>query len=356
MPDFYEIDFLPVHTSKSGDAIAIRFQIGANWWVHVVDGGYASTATDMAVHVRQAYGTNCINRIVVTHPDQDHAEGLKPILEQFDVGELWMLCPWNYADVLLPHFSRYTSAQALKDRLRSDYPYIQELERIALRKRIPILEPFQGARIGPFMVLAPSQVRYFQLILQSERTPQLTPQMTSILDTLLKPVAPIISFIKAGWGSERFSSEETSVENEMSVVQYAFLNGQKIVLTADAGRETLTEAANHAPIAGLFLPGVDRFQVPHHGGRRNVSTKLLDRWLGPRLAQMVPHGQELFTAMISSAKEDKDHPRKAVIRALLHRGALIGTTEDGKLGVWKNAPPRSWGPVRNPPYPDEQEA
>jgi hypothetical protein len=356
MPDFYEIDFLPVHTSKSGDAIAMRFQIGANWWVHVVDGGYASTAPDLAAHIRQVYGTEQIDRVVVTHPDQDHAEGLVPILEQFRVGELWMLRPWDYVDVLLPHFSRYTSARALKDRLRNDYPYIEELQRIALRRRIPMFEPFQGARIGPFTVLAPSRVRYFQLILQSERTPQLTTQTSNIVEALMRTAAPIISFIKAGWGSERFSSEETSVENEMSVVQYAVLNGQKILLTGDAGRGALTEAAEYAPTAGLFLPGVDRFQLPHHGGRRNVSTELLDRWLGPRRAQMVPQGQELFTAMISSAKEDKDHPRKAVIRALLHRGALICTTEDRMFGVWNNAPPRVWNPIRNPPYPDEQEA
>jgi beta-lactamase superfamily II metal-dependent hydrolase len=355
MADFYEIDFLPVHTSKSGDAIAMRFQIGANWWVHVVDGGYTSTAPDVAAHIRQYYGTNHINRMVVTHPDQDHAEGLAPILEQFTVDELWMLRPWDYADVLVPHFSRYTSAQALRDRLRKDYPYIEALEKIAIRKNIPILEPFQGATIGPFTVLAPSRARYFQLILQSELTPQVTPQTTSILDALMKVAAPMISFIKAGWGSERFSSEETSIENEMSVVQYAFLNGHKIVLTGDAGRGALTEAADYAASAGLFLPGVDRFQVPHHGGRRNVSTELLDRWLRPRLPQILPHGQELFTAMISSAKEDTDHPRKAVIRALFHRGALIGTTEDGTFGVWKDAPRRGWNPLRNPPYPDEQE-
>jgi hypothetical protein len=231
MPDYYEIDFLPVHTSKSGDAIAMRYQIGANWWVHVVDGGFTSTAADLAAHVWRYYGTNLINRVVVTHPDQDHAEGLTPILEDFTVEELWMLRPWDYVDVLLPHFSRYTSAKALKDRLRDDYPYIEELERIAHRKGIPILEPFQGARIGPFTVLAPSRLRYFQLILQSERTPQLTPQMRSIVDALMKPIAPIISFIKAGWGSEKFSTEETSVENEMSLVQYALLNGHKIVLT-----------------------------------------------------------------------------------------------------------------------------
>jgi hypothetical protein len=45
MSDFYEIDFRQVHTVKSGDAIAIRYQIGAEWWVHLVDGGYPSWFT-----------------------------------------------------------------------------------------------------------------------------------------------------------------------------------------------------------------------------------------------------------------------------------------------------------------------
>lgn len=93
MNDFYEIDFLPVHTAKSGDAIALRYQIGGIWWVHVVDGGYTSTAPDLAAHIQQFYGTNRIHRVVVTHPDKDHAEGLAPILEAYQVDELWMLRP-----------------------------------------------------------------------------------------------------------------------------------------------------------------------------------------------------------------------------------------------------------------------
>jgi hypothetical protein len=156
MPDFYEIDFLPVHTSKSGDAIAMRYQIGANWWVPVVDGGFTSTAPDLANLIRQTYGTNLINFMVVTHPDKDHAEGLAPILESFDVGELWMLRPWEYAEILLPHFARYSSAESLAQRLREEYPYIAELERIAVSRSIPIHRPFQGERIGAFTVLAPS--------------------------------------------------------------------------------------------------------------------------------------------------------------------------------------------------------
>jgi hypothetical protein len=302
MSDFYEIDFLPVHTAKSGDAIAIRYQLNGSWWVHVVDGGYTSTAPELEAHIRQYYGTNIINRVVVTHPDQDHAEGLAAILENFQVNELWMLRPWIYAQQLLPHFARYNSAANLAARLREEYPYIAALEAIAVRKGIQLREPFQGEWIGPFRVLAPSRLRYLQLIIASDKTPQPVPATAGILSELLKLAKPIITFIKAGWGSEKFSDEETSVENEMSVVQFANLTGHTIVLTGDAGRSGLAEAAEFAPQAGLFLPGVTRFQVPHHGGRRNVSTELLDCWLGPRLPQLLPDGQERFTAMISAAK------------------------------------------------------
>jgi hypothetical protein len=356
MGDFYEIDFRPVHRTDSGDAVAIRFQIGPQWFVHVVDGGYESTAADLGWHIRQTYGTGHINRIVVTHPDQDHAEGLAPILREFTVDELWMLRPWSYCSELLPHFARYSSVENLRVRLRGDYPYIAELERIALLKGTPILEPFQGAYIGPFVVLAPSRQRYLQLILESERTPQRSIRSRNLLAGLFAPVRAAARFIRAGWGSEKFSTEETSVENEMSVIQYARLCSHRILLTGDAGRQAMTEAADFAPFAGLALPGIDKFQAPHHGGRRNLSTEILDRWLGPRLAQPLHRGQERFTAMISAAKEDPEHPRKAVIRGLLHRGAFVVTTKDGGFRVaGGNAPARGWKNMDQVPYPDEQE-
>jgi hypothetical protein len=53
--------------------------------------------------------------------------------------------------------------------------------------------------------------------------------ITRILSGLMQAAAPALRFIKAGWGSEKFSSEPTSVENEMSVIQYALLCGDKIV-------------------------------------------------------------------------------------------------------------------------------
>jgi beta-lactamase superfamily II metal-dependent hydrolase len=354
--DFYEVDLLPVHTSKSGDAIALRYQIGSNWWVHVVDGGYESTAPDLSAHIRKYYNTTTINNVVVTHPDKDHAEGLAPILREFKVETLWMLRPWQYAQALLPHFARYSSVTNLVERLKEEYPYVAQLEEIAASKGIHIREPLQGEFIGPFRVLAPSLPRYLSLVVESDKTPQPSATTNSLLSAVGRLFEPVISFVKAGWGSENFSAEDTSRENEMSVVQYAVLNSQSILLTGDAGREALTEAINYAPSAGISLPGIYRFQVPHHGGRRNLSTEILDRLVGPRLASKRPEGQELFTAVISSAKEDTDHPRKAVLRALIHRGAFIGTTENGAVRFDVGGPARQgWSNMANLSYPDEQE-
>jgi hypothetical protein len=351
MADFYEVDFRQVHTSKSGDAICVRYQIGQYVYVHVVDGGYNTTAPEIANFLRNTYNTENIDHIVVTHPDRDHAEGLAPILEQFNVGALWMLKPWDYAVQLLRHFPRYQSVEALVKRLREEYPYIYELEKIAARRGIQTYEPFQGAKIGAFTVLAPSPARYGQLMIDSEKTPQTLG--VGILGGLMQAAAPLVRFIKAGWGSEKFSPEPTSVENEMSVVQYANLCGDKILLTADAGRDGLLEAAQYAMQNGFAVP-VNKFQAPHHGGRHNLSSELLDFWVGSKLPQPLPKGQEKFEAAISAADEDKLHPRKVVLRALRHRGGFVLTTEDAPVILQRNSS-RTWNVVENVPYPDEQE-
>jgi YidB-like protein len=110
-----------------------------------------------------------------------------------------------------------------------------------------IHEPFQSAQIGPFTVLAPSPQRYGQLILDSEKTPQRSIRSRNLLSELAKAAKPLVNLIRVGWGAEKFSIEETSVENEMSVVQYANLCDHKILLTGDAGRDAMNEAEGYAP-------------------------------------------------------------------------------------------------------------
>jgi beta-lactamase superfamily II metal-dependent hydrolase len=358
MSDYFEIDFLDVEADKSGDAICLRYEINGATSIHVVDAGFQATGQSVVDHIRNYYGNPThIHRVVVSHSDGDHAGGVRAVLEQFSVGELWMLRPWLYASEIIDRFANYSSAEALSKRLKSIYENIAALEEIALNKRIPIFEPFQGAAIGQFRVLAPSKSRYLDLIVQSDKTPESVAQAEATkLETLggllEKAARKVAALVKAAWGVEVFSPEETSAENEMSVVQYALLNNDRILLTADAGRRALAEAANYAGSLGMARP--NRFQIPHHGSRRNVSTEVLDQWLGPRMVSMP--STATFSAIVSSAKKDEHHPRKSVVRALIHRGATVYATE-GKCVCWsENAPDRGWSSASAIAYPEENEA
>ena len=271
-----------------------------------------------------------------------------------------MLRPWIYAGYLIDRFSRFTSPENLAKRLRDVYPAIATLEEIAVEKGIPIYEPFQGQTIGHFTVLAPTPARYFDLIVQSEKTPESAKDDGSGSSRLLALMAQLaenaIRIVLSAWGAETFSSEETSAENEMSVVQSSTLFGKRIVLTGDTGRSGLIEAATYASTAGILLPGLDLFQVPHHGSRHNVSTETLDSWLGPRLTTQLESGSEVFWAVVSAAKNDDKHPRKAVVRAMYHRGGGVAQTKGEALRYGHNAPPREgWSTVTPVPYPQDQE-
>ena len=272
-----------VETKKSGDAITIRYQIGGHQYVHVVDGGFQETGPSVVDHVKKCYcNPPSIDHVVLTHPDGDHAGGLRTVLEDCAVGTLWMLRPWLYAAQLLHWFPGIQTEADLVRHLRAAYPNVVALEAIALRRRIPIEAPFQGSHIGAFSVLAPSRGRYLELIAKSECTPESDAkgERSSLLSSLRKSIDYMARLVRAAWGEEAFSSEGVSAENEMSVVQFARLADTRLLLTADAGREGLTEVINFAPNAGLYLPGIDRFQVPHHGSRGTCRPNYWTSFLG----------------------------------------------------------------------------
>lgn len=359
MSDFFEIDFLDIESSKSGDAIPLRYQLNNVISIHVVDGGFQDTGEKVIKHIKTYYDDpDFIDSVVVSHPDGDHAGGLRKILEEFEIGELWMLRPWLYANELIDRFSRFTSVDNLVKRLKEIYPNIAALEEIAIEKGISIHEPFQGSKIGEFTVMAPTKARYLDLVVESEKTPESVKQAELADSNMFTFAEKFVAraMLRAAWGEELFSDEETSAENNMSIIQYADLCGKRVLLTADAGRAALLEAADYAPSIGLTLPGIDRFQIPHHGSRRNVSTEVLDRWLGQRLSSRPRKDEETFVAVVSAAKKDKDHPRKSVIRAVIHRGAKAITTEGQNICTSHNAPDRNgWVAVEPIPYPEEQE-
>ncbi|WP_420799257.1 ComEC/Rec2 family competence protein [Nitrobacter vulgaris] len=356
LADYFEVDFLDVEAKSSGDAICVRYEIAGKTYIHVVDGGYQKTGQSVVDHINKYYGNpQRIDHVICTHNDGDHAGGLQTVLDSFEIGALWMLRPWLYSDQLIGRFPTYSSVDRLRSALRSAFPNLAALEDIANKRGIQIVEPFQGATIGAFWVMAPTRQRYFDLIVESGKTPEGAKDEGILAKAgafVVEAAKQVTALVRAAWGDEYFPAGETSTENEMSVVQYTRILDKSIMLTGDTGRSGLREVIDYAKALGIPLPGLHYFQVPHHGGRHNVTTDLLDELLGPRLANQQ---NGTWTAVVSSAKADPDHPRKSVIRAMIHRGANVLTTEGSGKCVSKGAPDRGWYAATPEPYPPEQE-
>ncbi len=355
MADYFEIDFLDVDSPKSGDAITLRYQQGEVTSIHVVDGGFQDTGDKVVSHIREYYNNaTYINHVVATHSDGDHAGGLRTVLESFAVGCLWIHRPWMIAGQLLPKFPTYSSADRLAARLKDIYSNLTALEEIALRRGVTICAPIQGARIGAFTVMAPSVDRYAQLLVDSDRTPESVSTKGTVGEAVGGLLAKARALVKGIWGHEVFSPNETSAENEMSVIQYANLCNKRIMLTGDAGRGALADAIQFAPQVQVALPGLDRFQVPHHGSRRNVSTETLDQILGPRVQQGTASA---FSALCSASAKDEDHPRRSVQRAIIHRGGDLYQTKGRSICSYGgDAPTRAgWVTATTVAYPEDQE-
>ncbi len=249
MIKFFEIDFLEAGDKSSGDAITLRYRDDRDTdYIHVVDGGYTDDGDKIVEHIGNYYGNaTFIDHVVLTHPDGDHAAGLKKILEELGIGILWMNRPWEHIEELLPRFNYDYTEEGLVRRLKKDFPHTAELEEIAKNKDIEIRQVFQGDQIGAFTVLAPSFNRYIDLVVESDKTPE--PARAAAREgRFFERIATFMKNVAANWGEENLKgdSEGTSPENESSIVQFAELCGKKILLTGDAGVKALDEAYYYA--------------------------------------------------------------------------------------------------------------
>ena len=348
--EFIEIDFLQAGDRGSGDAIAIRHRCNGLDCVYVVDGGYAADGQKLVDHIREHYHPDYrINHLVLTHPDVDHASGFETVLREMEVDCLWMNRPWKHVDRLMGLFKHYQDRDRLIARLRHDFPKVAELEALALAEGVQIRDAFQGVMISAFTVLSPSVDTYLLLVAQSEKTPVTEPVLNASRALLNETVSD------AAWGEETLKGDTdgTSPENETSIVQFAHVCGKKVLLTGDAGVQALTEAYRAAAHMGIWTSRLHWFQVPHHGSRRNLSSTVLDAWLGPRLPD--PLQSPEFDAVVSANTSDREHPKNAVVRALIHRGRRVYQTE-GKLCMRSSdAPHRGWGDAKPLAYPPHQE-
>jgi beta-lactamase superfamily II metal-dependent hydrolase len=348
-----EIEFLPVgDASRAGDAIVIRYGEPDAYELMLVDGGTLDTGGAIVEHLRAQFGAGAsLRHVVVTHSDADHASGIRTVLEDIPVTNLWLHIPWLHAAETLHLFKdkRWT-VEGLTKAIKDEFPIISEIVDLALEKGCAIHFPAQGSVIGPFTVLSPNRATYNYLLPQFDRTPEPDREAIDAANmwigkpSLLAKLMELANKVAEKWTTESWEVERlrdggiTSASNESSVVLYADLgDANRVLLTGDAGINALWWSMNFAAANGLPLQRFTFVQVPHHGSRRNVGPSILDALLGPK----EPAPSNRFAAFVSAPKDDAAHPRKIVLNAFMRRGAKVIATQGAKKVHWGGFPPRT---------------
>ena len=336
----YEVDYLPVgDRGRSGDAIALRFGNLSGQreeqFVTVIDGGFRESGEKLVNHIDRYYNTDKVDLVVSTHPDFDHAFGLRTVLKELHVRELAMHLPWKHTDDIenLYKDNRIT-ASGLEERLEESLQHARDLETLAIQKGIPIVEPFQGttrAR-GAIQVLGPSK-NYYKTLLTDFRSMPEPKSSLGISKSLQMVTEEAVKWLQdfCDLDSDLLNDDKdtTSAENNTSTIILFNLDDRKLLFTGDAGKTALLKAIAYADEHEISLTKMRFLDVPHHGSKHNLNSKILKR-------------MNAATAYISASGNNGKHPAKKVTNALQKHGSRVFVNRKSKLRHSFNAPDRGW--------------
>lgn len=358
----YEIDFLQVgEESKGGDAIALRFGDlygdREEQFVMVVDGGYKDNGEKLVAHIKTHYGTEKVDLVVCTHPDNDHINGLQIVLEELEVSELALHTPWLNSDEIHEFVKdgRRTE-KGTENFLVKSLSSAQDLVDLAEEKDVVVWQPFAGQTLPntperyDVTILGPSE-DYYNLLMSNFVEGSKQKDNRSLLKQALEA---IVNFVGESLDIETLTDPDedaTSPINNSSAILHLNLNGSIKILTGDAGVPALENAMDYAEENEIEYYQPTFIQIPHHGSKRNVGPTILDRILGDI-------GQEKTRSAFVSApkKGEPKHPSKKVLNAFKRRGCGCHSTASGVRCHYKDAPARDgWSTCDPLPFYDEVE-
>jgi beta-lactamase superfamily II metal-dependent hydrolase len=317
----YELDILKAGKEKDADAITARFtRPDTGEIAHIViDAGWQPDG-DTVVAMLERYDAPKVDVAIVTHPDGDHIGGMGKVFDHFSV------------DHLLIH--------RIDQRGGADLPAgpaVQELVEKAEGLGTQVTEPKPGLGFGggALTILGPSDSYYDELLAEQVEgkvakaaTLGLREAFRTIADRVLDYLPVEVPFDDGPGCGPR---------NNSCVITLLRLDDRRILLTADAGVPAINAALDYAESEGIDAVRPFIVQIPHHGSRRNASSALLDRMLGPI-------GQEAGGVSVVSvvSKTDPKHPSGRVVNAFKRRGYPYFWTAGNSL-CWQS----SDAPVRD---------
>lgn len=337
-----QVEFLAVgDESKGGDAIIVC--LGSpegprdQQTIIVVDGGYKSNGEKIVEVLASWYGTDVVDVVVSTHPDQDHISGLFPVLEQLQVGELWMHLPWNHSTDLASLRSFGFNSDRLSDYVQKSLSEASTLDELASARGIPIVEPFVGLSTadGAFQVLGPDAGFYTEQLALVPDGGTFSARVTSALTKLARKAVRIVEDL---FTDNLSDNETTSPRNNTSAICLISdpETGYRVLLTADAGIPALERIVPVLRNLRVEAGDLDVVQVPHHGSRHNVGPSILNDLLG---STGLDGGRGHAVASVPAKNPEGRHPNKRVTNAFRRRGYPVTVTQgDGPFNVWISQP------------------
>ncbi len=306
----HELDLLPVGRGKlSGDAIALRFtrpDTGALAHV-VIDAGYPEEGPAMVDFIRRRHRTERVDLAILTHPDPDHIGGMGEVLRELEVTEFWV----------------HRLDRRGGDRLAGG-DAVRRLAELAERRGTRVVEPFAGRSAfgGALRVLGPGE-DYYDELARAQAISE-APRRHPGVVRWAREVADQIS-LRLPFEVPFDDHEGTTERNDSAVVLLIDLPGFRAILPSDAGVPALGRALDEYDALGLEPRPWDLILVPHHGSKRNASSALLDRLVGP--IGEAPPG----LAFVSAASGSPWHPAVQVVRAYERRGREVRVTAGERL-------------------------
>lgn len=322
----FEIDFLQAGDKKDADAICMRFDRpdGGGRAVVVLDAGWQEDGEFVVNFVKERYGGATVDLAIVSHPDGDHIGGMGEVVRELNVAQL-----------LIHRLDQRGGAEL------DAGGAVAELVKVAGEQGTAISEPFQGEAYlgGALRVLGPSPDYYARLLdEQKVREEEKGVMKSAILAALAESARRLGDRalqrlpVEVPFGE----GQGPGPRNNSSTVILFSVGDFRALFTGDAGVPAIEPALNYAATAGIDALAPDLIQIPHHGSRRNASSDLLNRLLGPI------GRSEVGNAYVSvCGEEDPKHPAGRVVNAYARRGYTWNWTAGNSIRRSSpDAPPR----------------
>lgn len=319
----YEIDFFAVgEGERSGDAIALRYTIPGRTdpIVGIIDAGFLANGEALVEHIPRYYGTDKVDFVLSTHPDEDHINGMGVVVRELDVQCLLIHRPAKHG---------YSSNSGSKP--------AEELTKLVEEKGGKVVQPFTGVNgwDNSFVIAGPTEDFYKEMLAEQTKAAKKATHAPSFAERFLGTTVAktmhkvLVSFpVEIPFGD----AGGDNPRNNSSAILSLMIDDRHLMFFGDAGVPAINDAMDYLDtLSRAAFPRI--LVLPHHGSRHNLDLAIIKRVLGG-------HSSGQYGTAVASVSEESDNPSPRVANAAGRRGYEVSVTRGQTFRHAHNALPR----------------